>query len=156
MPEMYTPSDFSHFPWMRYALQEYGTREVAGSGSNPSVEEYLRSVGNRGGDETAWCSAFVNWCMEQAGIAGTRRANARSWLDWGALCLARPVYGAVTILWRGNPRGWQGHVAFYVGREGRNLILLGGNQGNAVSLRPYAEGRLLGYRWPVGYTPPAS
>ena len=71
MSEMYTPADFTPFPWMEYALQEYGTREIAGRRSNPRVEEYLRSVGNHGSDETAWCSAFVNWCMEQAGIRGT-------------------------------------------------------------------------------------
>lgn len=153
MAEMYTPSDFSPFPWMRYALEEYGQREVAGSGSNPRIDAYLRTVGISAGDETAWCSAFANWCMQQAGIAGTRRANARSWTEWGNSCPAQPAYGAVTILTRGNSNGWQGHVGFYVGREGSNLLLLGGNQGNAVSIRPYAAGRLLGFRWPIGYVP---
>lgn len=153
--EMYTPSDFSLFPWMQYVLEEYGQREVRGSGSNRRIDAYLRSVGVAAGDETAWCSAFANWCMEQANIMGTGRANARSWLNWGDSCLARPTYGAVTVLWRGSRKGWQGHVAFYVGKEGSNLLLLGGNQGNAVSIRTYAASRLLGYRWPIGYTPPA-
>src|SRR5437868_4734207 len=111
MPEMYTPVDFTPFPWMQYALQEYGEREVPGPQSNPRILEFLRSVGNNGGDETAWCSAFANWCMTQAGIRGTGMANARSWLTWSNYCLARPAYGAVTILWRGSPNGWQGHVA---------------------------------------------
>jgi uncharacterized protein (TIGR02594 family) len=153
MPEMYTPTDFSSFPWMKYALEEHGQREVRGTSSNPRIDAYLRSVGQSGGDETAWCSAFVNWCMEQARIPGTRRANARSWLDWGSAdaCQRSANYGTVVVLSRGNPRGWQGHVGFYVGHEGQNLVLLGGNQGNAVSIRPYAASRLLGYRLPVGY-----
>ena len=153
MSEMYTPSDFTNFPWMKFALQEYGQREVTGARSNPRIDAYLRTVGISGGDETAWCSAFVNWCLEQVGIPGTRRANARSWLNWSnsTTCLQTPSYGAVVILTRGSTSGWQGHVGFYVGHEASNLILLGGNQGNAVSIRPYASSRLLGYRLPNGY-----
>lgn len=94
--------------------------------------------------------------MEQARIRGTNRANARSWLNWGGMCLERPAYGAVTVLWRVRRRHWKGHVGFYVGQEGSNLLLLGGNQGNAVSIRSYPADRLLGYRWAIGYTPDAS
>jgi uncharacterized protein (TIGR02594 family) len=158
MSTMYTPADFSPFPWMRYALQEFGQRETASaSTSNPRVVEYLRAGGvSNGSDEIAWCSGFVNWCMEQAGIRGTVRANARSWLTWGGLCLARPTYGAITVLWRVSPTSWKGHVGFYVGTEGDDLILLGGNQGSAVSLKGYPKDRLLGYRWPPGFRAPAT
>jgi uncharacterized protein (TIGR02594 family) len=147
MAEMMTPQNFSPYPWMQYALQEYGVREVAGSGTNPRIAAYLAVVGAGSSDETAWCSAFVNWCMQQAGILGTLKANARSWLKWGNACLAQPTYGAVTVLWRGNPNGWQGHVGFYAGSSGNHIVLLGGNQGNAVSLREYKKSRVLGYRW---------
>ena len=155
---MYTPLSFGRFPWMQYAQQELerGVREVAGARHNPRIIDYLRAGGVDAGDETAWCSGFANWCMQQAGIPGTGKSNARSWLDWGGLCLANGVYGAVTILWRVRPNGWQGHVGFYVGAEGGNLLLLGGNQGDAVSIRPYPKSRLLGYRYPLNYIPDAS
>jgi uncharacterized protein (TIGR02594 family) len=156
MAEMYTPEDFTLFPWMQHALQEHGIREVPGHGSNTRIQEYLRSVGINAGDDTSWCSAFANWCMEQAGLRGTDRGNARSWLTWGGQCLVGSTYGAVTVLWRESPASWKGHVGFYVGREGANLLLLGGNQGNAVSIRPYPASRLLAYRWPLGFHVPTS
>lgn len=147
---MFTPSDFHPYPWMQYALEEYGQREVRGSRSNSRIAAYLRSVGQAPDDEIAWCSAFTNWCMEQSNIMGTGRANARSWLNWGNSC-AVAGYGAVAVLTRGSRNGWRGHVAFYVGRDGRNLVLLGGNQNNSVCLKEYAASRLLGFRLPVGY-----
>jgi uncharacterized protein (TIGR02594 family) len=148
---MFTPSDFHPYPWMQYALEEYGQRERRGTRSNSRIDAYLRSVGQAADDEIAWCSAFVNWCMEQANIMGTGRSNARSWLDWGGSCVGVPGYGVVTILTRGSRNGWRGHVGFYVGREGANLLLLGGNQDNSVSIKEYAASRLLGYRLPIGY-----
>lgn len=137
---------------MQYAWREAdrGVKEVSGRRDNQDIVSYLASVGLPGHhDETAWCSAFAHWCMEQASIVGSGKANARSWLRWGQR-LARPTYGAVTVLWRGSRSGWQGHVAFYIGEAGDDLILLGGNQGNAVRTRHYAKNRLLGYRWPMG------
>lgn len=152
------PSDFSPFPWMEHAFRELGTREVAGTRDSRRIQEYLATV-NLGAshDETPWCSAFANWCMQQADIQGTGRANARSWLSWGNAnaCLSRPCFGAVTILWRGQRHGWRGHVAFYVGDWQGQISLLGGNQGNRVSIREYDAGRVLGYRWPASHPLPA-
>lgn len=50
------------------------------------------------------------------------------------------------VLWRGNPQGWQGHVAFLIGFEADTVILRGGNQGNRVSDSPYPASRILGIR----------
>jgi len=136
--------------WLQIAQQEETrcVREVAGSQHNPRIVEYHQTTSSRAStDETPWCSAFVNWCMGQAGLVGTNRANARSWLNWGQ-ALAAPRYGCVTVLWRGSPSGWQGHVGFYVRETSSHVYLLGGNQGNAVNVRSYPKTRLLGYRWP--------
>lgn len=101
--------------------------------------------------------------MAQIGIEGTRRLNARSWLNWGTeVPTASPHYGAVTVCWRGARNSWQGHVAFFAGMERGRMILLGGNQGGhgdrasggAVTLAPYDADRLLGFRWPPGFPPP--
>ncbi len=149
---MICPSDVSPYPWMGYALQEYGTRAIPGPGTDARVAEYLKVVGFGQDDETPWCSAFANWCMKQSRIPGTGSASARSWLMWNQAreCLANPVWGCVTILWREKRDGSKGHVAFYVGRVGPKIFLLGGNQGNRVSCAEYPIDRLLGYRWPAG------
>lgn len=151
-----TPRDFTPFPWMRTALGEIGVRERSGARHNPRIVEYFTAVrGNIRDDETSWCSAFANWVMRETGIEGTRRANARSWLTWGtSLPTDQLHYGSVVVLWRESPASWKGHVAFYAGTEGGDLVLLGGNQGNAVSLKNYPRSRLLGCLWPPGFPAP--
>ena len=69
--------------WMAVARAEIGVREKPGKlRNNPRVLEYLAvctllSRALRGFDETPWCSAFVNWCMLNAGYEPTRKATAR-------------------------------------------------------------------------------
>jgi len=148
--------DNSQFPWMEVALNEFNTSGIHGDVHNPRIVEYHSACrGNVQDDETAWCSAFVNWVMREIGIEGTRRVNARSWSTWGQpVPSASPHYGAITVLWRVSQSSWKGHVGFFAGMERGNLILLGGNQGNAVSLREYPRNRLLDFRWPPGFPPP--
>jgi uncharacterized protein (TIGR02594 family) len=153
--ELFLPTDFSPYPWMEFALREYGIRGISHRGRTVNVTAYLKATGvGRSNDETAWCSAFVNWCLLMASFPGTGKANARSWLDWGGVTLDFPVYGSVVVLWRGSRDGWLGHVGFFVGMQGDNLLLLGGNQGNAVSVRPYSKLRVLGMRWIEGFPVP--
>ena len=53
------------------------------------------------------------------------------------------------MFWRGKRDGWQDHVDFYAGcAENGDILVLGGNQGDAVSIRPYSASQLLGSRWP--------
>lgn len=145
-----TPNEFrSPVPWMSIAKLELGRKvhEVAGVQDNPRIKDYLACVGLPfDHDETPWCSAFANWCMVRVGILGTNRANARSWLTWGRP-LETPVYGCVVVLSR-PPDAAHGHVAFYIEQTPTTLVLLGGNQGNAVSIADYPRDRLLSYRWP--------
>jgi uncharacterized protein (TIGR02594 family) len=147
---MFCPADTSPYPWMKFALQEYGTTGIVGPGSNARIGEYLKTVGLGPDDDTPWCSAFANWCMVQAGIPGTGKGNARSWLQWSEakISLAAPVWGCVTILWREDPKSYKGHVGFYTGTTGNKIQLLGGNQHNSVSIKESPKSEVLGYRWP--------
>lgn len=136
-------------PWLSVAYGEYGVEEIPGPASNPRIDEYHRIGGGiNAGDETAWCASFVGFCIVTAGFKGTGRPNARSYLDWGK-SLTVPRLGCIVVLWRGEPDGAFGHVAFLVGMssDGRILYLLGGNQGNKVAVIEYPAERLLGYRW---------
>jgi uncharacterized protein (TIGR02594 family) len=137
--------------WMAIAQAEMqrGVHELAGSNHNSRIVEYHQTTTLRAtDDETSWCSSFVNWCMRQAGQQGTNLANARSWLDWGQ-ALDEPRKGCVVVLWRGSRTGWQGHVAFFNGKSGSQLSLLGGNQSDSVCISNYPSSQLLGYRWPT-------
>jgi len=150
--EAYIRGDNDEPDWMTIARAEIGTKEFSGDADNPEVVKYLKSVGtlnvrSQVQDETAWCSAFVNWCMEKSGKAGTEKATARSWLNWGRQIPA-PQPGCVVVLWRGSPSGWQGHIGFFVKETNNNVHLLGGNQSDAVNIRKYRKNRVLGYRLP--------
>jgi uncharacterized protein (TIGR02594 family) len=137
--------------WLAFAAKELESDvvEIGGRGHNPRILEYhaTTSLGaNR--DETPWCSSFVNWCFAQAGIRGTNRANARSWLDWG-VPLTEPKLGAVAIFWRGKRNDSKtGHVGFFIEDDGPTVQLLGGNQGNRVSVKNQTMKKFLGFRYP--------
>ncbi|MBI1298805.1 TIGR02594 family protein [bacterium] len=118
-------------PWIVVARGELGTKEFAGDKHNPRVIEYLKTTGSWWStDETPWCSGFVNWVMQQAGYTGTNSAKAISWLTWGKK-VSEPVLGAIGVISYG---GGKGHVGFVVGTQGKNVLLLGGNQSNQVSI----------------------
>lgn len=87
-------------------------------------------------DETAWCSSFVNYCMEQSGRVGTGSAWALDWKNWGQPAID-PKEGDIVVLSRRWTTGSGGHVGFYVGGDEDSVTLLGGNQGNAISIASY-------------------
>ena len=133
--------------WYIIAKKELFTKEIKGTEHNPRIIEYHQSTNLKAtSDEVAWCSSFANWCVQTSGSVGTQSAAARSWLKWGKV-LKEPVIGCIVVLKRGNST-WQGHVGFYAGKEPNTpyIKLLGGNQGNSVSIANYHENRVLGYR----------
>lgn len=97
-------------------------------------------------DSTAWCAGFTNAVLHANGIQGTDALNARSFLEWGT-ATTNPQAGDVVVLYRGNPSGWQGHVGFFAGFDQQgNVQILGGNQGDKVSVEAFPTSRVLGYR----------
>ena len=153
----YVPPLGEDFAWMEYAEKEKGVQEIPGEENNLRVVEYLHATKNLGElasakDETPWCSAFVNWCVSQAGYEGTKHAAARSWLDWG-VPIKEPRRGCIVVFKRFGPPG-SGHVGFYLGETEKEILLLGGNQQNLVtkifevSEKYYPKKDLLGYRIP--------
>ncbi len=101
------------------------------------------------GEITAWCAAFVNWCLGEAGAPRLGYATADSWLKFGTP-VAHPVYGCIVVIKPSKDTGsTTGHVAFYVEHQGTKVMMLGGNQNDRVWIDGYEESRLLGYRWPT-------
>jgi uncharacterized protein (TIGR02594 family) len=105
---------------------------------------------------TAWCAAFVNWCLKQVGAHRLGYATARSWLDFGQ-AVAYPIYGCVTIVRpSADTRSTTGHVAFFCGWKGNNVELLGGNQSDrerfgisSITKSTFPSSWVLGFRWPT-------
>lgn len=136
-------------PWLDIAQRYLGTREIPGPQHEPRIQAWLRQLAAWWtDDETPWCGVFVAAALQDAGIKLPQHwYRARAWLDWG-VPLATPVLGCVVVFERG-PRS--GHVGFAVGRDAADrLLVLGGNQGNAVTIAAFPRGRVLGYRWPAG------
>jgi uncharacterized protein (TIGR02594 family) len=135
-------------PWMPVAMAEIGESEVHGANNNPRIVAYHTATDLKASnDETPWCSSFCNWVMNQVGMDGTDKANARSWMHWG-LPLTEPKYGCIVVLKRGtNPT--QGHVGFYVhDLPAGKFQLLAGNQSDKVCILSFSKKDVLAYRWP--------
>lgn len=147
--------------WLAVARGYLGLSEIPGTHHRPEIVGWWRDIGAGwfGDDETPWCGAFVGGVLAEAGIAipsAAEAPRARAWRGWGRR-LDGPAVGAVAVLWRGARTGTAGHVGFVAGRDraGR-LLLLGGNQSDAVTIAPFDPDRVLegGFRWPAGEPPP--
>jgi uncharacterized protein (TIGR02594 family) len=120
---------------------------VGANERDAAVADFLRTGGaNLDPATQAWCAAFVNASLGHAGVQGTGAMNARSFLDWGQP-VDQPQPGDVAVFSRGDPGGWQGHVGFFEGfGPGGQINVLGGNQGDSVSVAGFDPSSLLGFR----------
>jgi uncharacterized protein (TIGR02594 family) len=139
----------SSAPWLGAATAELGQHELQGDADAPRILSYYRQIGHAEvrHDEVSWCAAFVGAMLEATGVRSTRSLMARSYLDWGTP-LARGRPGAIAIFRRSGAPG-SGHVAFWLAETGDRIRVLGGNQGDAVSVITMAKADLLGLRWPA-------
>lgn len=132
--------------WLTVARRDIGQRE----GRVPNDAPFLRVMWARLSAlwllGQPWCGGILADWMQQAGIAFPKTFyRAKSWLEWGQF-LGAPAVGAVVIF----DRKGGGHVGIVVGRNSAGyLLVLGGNQGDAVSIAPFDPSRVLGYRWPA-------
>lgn len=144
--------------WLRIAFDQMnqGVQEIPGAAHDPAIVSYLASTSigpEYHKDETAWCSAFVNWCIEQSGLQGTNGANARSWVEYGD-AVEVPEQGDIVVFWREHPNSAFGHVGFFLDEDDDHIQLLGGNQTKpesglgAVCIKAYPRRQFLAYRRP--------
>lgn len=134
-----------------------GLAETPGAVHNPAVVAMLQLVDHSiHDDETAWCSAFVNYIAWLLDLPRSRSLAARSWLRVGqpiVLTEARPGFDVV-ILKRGEhapPAAVleaPGHVGFFVSLQHApdRVTVFGGNQSDRVCLETFPLERVLGVR----------
>ncbi|MES2982235.1 MAG: RHS repeat-associated core domain-containing protein [Verrucomicrobiota bacterium] len=141
-------------PWMTVAQGEIGQKEYS-PGWNPRIKEYQSTsvlsyfIDDGGpGRRNAWCACFVSWALQKAGVtplSGYGAMRASEYLTYGD-SVNSPIFGAIAIQGKS-------HVGFVYGvGTGGQVVMLGGNQGDAVSVNFYsakAAGNLT-YRWPTG------
>ena len=123
-------------------------KEIPGPQNEPFIQwaHSLCGLGTDQPDEIAWCSSFANSVAWLLRLPRSKSAMARSWLSVGVpidLKDAVPGYDVV-ILSRGTPPS--GHVGFFAGLEGDRIHVLGGNQGDAVTVASFPATMLLGVR----------
>jgi uncharacterized protein (TIGR02594 family) len=105
-------------------------------------------------DEVPWCSSFLNRLCWLLRLPRTKSAAARSWLSVGrAIPLGEAHVGDVVVLKRGPGESpgpdvldAPGHVGLYAGSDGSAILILGGNQGNGVTVARFDSRRVLGVR----------
>ena len=133
--------------WLAEAWAEHGIREVPGASSNPRIVRLFRDAGHAEvtNEATAWCAAFVGACLARAGLRPTGSLLARSYASWGRpLETART--GAIAVFSRTEDPAL-GHVGFVVGESVDRLMILGGNQNQAVTVAAMPRARLVALRW---------
>lgn len=143
--------------WLRHARSLLGTREAPGPANNPTILGWARRLGAKvvgmtyNADSTPWCGLFVANCFREAAPTVTLPSivvRASAWDAFGVP--VAPCVGAVMRFAR--PGG--GHVAFAVGEDATHFHVLGGNQGDRVSIMRIEKSRLVACRAPSGWTGP--
>jgi uncharacterized protein (TIGR02594 family) len=142
--------------WLGHAQSLLGTREAAGAANSTTILGWAKLLGTKvlgmvyNADSVPWCGLFVANCLRAAGIdlsAMKVAVRAKGWATWGSnLAADRLVPGAILVF----DRDGGGHVAFYVGEDATHYHVLGGNQGDKVSIMRLAKSRCIARRWPKG------
>lgn len=148
----------SELRWVAKARSYLGLKEVVGTKHNPTVVNMWNLGFNATGqsnrlkeavwqnDETPWCGAFCAAVLAQSNLSRHIPKSfplARSWSSAGTK-LTKPAYGCIAVF----SRNGGGHVGFVVGKDkDGNLMVLGGNQSNQVSIAAFSPSRALAYRW---------
>ncbi len=126
-----------------------------------TIHNFFKSCGLKFGDggiespsATAWCAAFVSYCLKNSGqsaLSGYPGVRAKAYEDYGVPTKdGKPAFGCIAV-----KKGKSYHVGFVVGRNGNNIAMLGGNQNQECNITNYPISAFTAFRFPSGYNPPA-
>lgn len=136
----------AELPWVDIASGSIGLREIPGKDHAPEIIKWLIELKAWWrDDETPWCGVFMAHCMKSSGLPYPQKYyRALEWASYG-IRLERPAYGSIVVF----NRNGGGHVGIIVGKDDKGrLMVLGGNQGNQVSIMPFDRERVHAYRYP--------
>lgn len=140
-------------------LKLLGTAEVVGRGSNKTILAWRDELNAAGVKIEGYSDDSVPWCGLLAAIVVHRAGKAvvsgplwaRNWANFGTGVKA-PGLGDVLVF----SRGGAGHVGFYIGQDDTAYHVLGGNQGDKVSITRVEIARCIARRRPIYTNQPSS
>jgi uncharacterized protein (TIGR02594 family) len=123
------------------AVKLLGTKEVVGKQHNPVILGWAKEVGLQKvytADEIPWCGLAIAYACHKAGVEVVDKPLwALSWANYGTK-VSEPMLGDILTFTRDGG----GHVGIYVGEDKDCYHVLGGNQGNAMSVSRIVKSRL--------------
>ncbi|AZN35325.1 TIGR02594 family protein [Iodobacter ciconiae] len=158
-------------PWMEIAIREakewagYHEKKMPAKDNSKGIitDNYHKEIGSNATLSTAWCAAFVNYCLKESGFAYVKGAAGTS-SQFPAMSkhfvkIDKPVYGAIVVYRHTNPKYGTGHVAFMYAKIDRgDFAVLGGNQGDTIKINPHIEvyikavkAKVVGFYVPAAY-----
>lgn len=141
--------------YLTYARSFIGQREIGATNKAPFIFNMAKKLNVLWLYGQPWCGMFVADCLDKFKYPIPKHFyRAKAWLDYGTE-IDEPCHGCIVIF----DRKGGGHVGFAVGKDNAgNLLVLGGNQGNAVSIAKFniKDRKPVGYRLPQGYWLPKS
>lgn len=135
--------------WLTIARKYIGTREIKDPKHSSLITGWLVKLGAWWrDDETTWCGVAVAAWMSEAGLPYPKHwYRAKAWSEYGSNLRSDKVApGAILVF----DRAGGGHVGLYVAEDNLYFHVLGGNQGDAVSISRIAKSRCTAIRWPKG------
>jgi uncharacterized protein (TIGR02594 family) len=136
-------------------LKLYGTLEVPGAADNPTIIAWAKETGLSNvykHDATAWCGLYLAVVAKRAGkpvVQGPLWA-----LNWSKFGVLKTPPGLGDVLCFKRPGG--GHVGIYIAEDPTAYHVLGGNQGDKVSIIRVEKARCVAHRRPIYTNQPAS
>ncbi|MDR3410413.1 MAG: LysM peptidoglycan-binding domain-containing protein [Formivibrio sp.] len=183
-PAAWMPSDSRRAPWMETAVAEikkwagYHESQAAIDIFNKKNEKrgikskglittnYHKMIGKSGAlGNTAWCAAFVNYCLKFGYGADyyekgdTSQSSQFPVNNKKFMKIDKPVYGAIVVYRHTKKKYGTGHVAFvYAKTDDDDYAVLGGNQSDSITLNKHKEiyleklkAKLVGFYVPTVY-----
>jgi uncharacterized protein (TIGR02594 family) len=128
------------------AVELFGTTEIVGPKHNPVIMDWAKETNLKQytNDEIPWCGLYMAVVMKRANRDVVKDPLwARNWAKFG-VAVKEPMLGDVLVFQRETG----GHVGLYISESRTHYHVLGGNQGNAVSIVLIAKNRLIASRRP--------
>lgn len=134
------------------SMWDNASKELGINENDPTLTTYLQKT-NPGLDPTVtpWCAGFIGSVLNASGLKGTGSLAAKSYLKYGTPT-DKPSQGDIVVFndlsGRNDPN--HGHVGFVQSIDERTgtIKVLGGNQGNKVSIKSYPLSAVAGFRVP--------
>lgn len=130
-------------------------QERAGMAHHPYIvwAHSLTGLGLDSPDEVPWCSSWLSSLCWLMGLPRSKSAAARSWHTIGnpivSLFDAKVGYDIVVLNRGGSDDpavAGPGHVGLFAGLQPGMVMILGGNQGDSVSVQAFPRTRVLAIR----------